>query len=275
MLKPLAPAFNQSASSQVTPATGPGTTITSGTANTKGSYTTLIASLGFDAVLLVIDIANSFTAATDTSTLLDIAIGAVGQETAIIPNLLAGYAGAASEDGSPRHYLFPLYVPSGSRISARSASAQASGTCSVWVQAYGGLRRSEDWWCAEQVIAYGINAGVSQGTNVTPGASSAEGAWTAIGTTSQDHKMIVPGLAMADTAAGANEGVCLDVGIDTTSTLILRENYRAEYDASERLAQHGVWWPINVPVASGSVLAARASVTGTADTLDVAFYGLS
>jgi hypothetical protein len=231
--------------------------------------------LAHDVVLVVVNAAASNIAATDTSILLDIGIGAAAAETVLIPNLLAGWASAVDPGGSPRHYIFPLYIPSGSRVSARSASARSASPVTVWLQMFGGLRRSEDWWCGEQVIAYGINTGVSQGTNVTPGASSAEGSWTAIGTTSQDHKMIVPGIQLADTNTNSTTSYTYDFGIDTTSTSLLRENYRAILDASERIAQMGVWWPINVPVASGSVLAARASSVGSTDTLDVALYGIS
>lgn len=277
MLKPHAPVFNSFNLTQATPTTGqPGTVLTGGAANTKAStYTTLIASLGFDATLVVIAVSNSFVSATDTSTLVDIAIGASTAETIIIPDLLAGWAGGANEDGHPRHYIFPLYIPSGSRISARCGGTQASQTVSVALQVYGGMGDGEDWWCGEQVIAYGINSGSSKGTSVTPGVSSAEGSWTSIGTTSQDHQVIVPGMQLADTNTVSN-GICLDVGIDTTSTAILRENLRALTDTTERLAQMGVWWPLYNPIPSGSVLAARASVSsGTADTLDVALYGIS
>ncbi len=277
MLKPFPPAFTQYVSSQTAPSTTPGTTITaSGSTNTKGNWTQLVASLGFDAQLIIINAANSAVAATDTSTLLDIGIGASSSESVLIPDLLVGWTPVTDAAGSPRHYIFPLYVPSGSRISARCASARVSNTVAVWITAYGGLRRSEDWWCGEQVLAYGINSGVSQGTNITPGVSGAEGSWTSVGTTSQDHSMIVPGVGMNDTNAAANIGVTFDFGIDTTSTYLFRENYRASYDASERISQFGIWWPVNVPVASGSVLAARASMAGgAADTLDLAFYGIS
>lgn len=274
MLKPAAPAMHQYQSSQTVPATSPGTTLTGTTANTKGSYTQLISSLNFDAVLVVVNFHNSFSSGVDSSVLVDIAIGSSGQETIIIPDLLAGWAGAADDSGAPRHYIFPLYIPSGSRIAARISSAIASGTVIAWLQLYGGLADTEAWWCGSQVVAYGINSGGSKGTSVTPGNSNAEGTWTSIGTTSQDHKVIVPGVQMADTAEAGN-GMCLDIGIDTSSTSILRENYRGACDASERISQWGVWWPIYQPIASGSVLAARATMNGTADTMDVALYGVS
>jgi hypothetical protein len=275
MLKARPPAFNQYATSQSVPSTSPGTTLTGGTANTKGSYAQLVSSLDFDAQLLIVNFATGATAATDTSALVDVAIGAAASESILIPDLLAGWAPPTADAGSPRHYIFPLYVPSGSRISARVASVVASGTVACWVSLYGGLSDSEAWWCGEQVVAYGITSASSKGTTVTPGASNAEGSWTSIGTTSQDHKAVVPGIQLADTTAASNTGVTLDIGIATASTSILRENYRAGYDASERLSQYGVWWPIMEPVASGDVLAARASVPGTADDLDVALYGIS
>jgi hypothetical protein len=280
-VRPLPPQFQQYESSQsANPTNSPGTTVNNptGAANTKDTtWTTLIASTSFDAQMLIVHISGSATSSTDTSTLIDIGIGAAASESVLVPDLLAGWAGAAAAlGGFPRHVILPLYVPAGSRLSARSQSVRTTGSTKVWVELLGGPRGA-DWWCGSEVKAYGITGASSRGTNVTQGGSSGEGSWTSIGTTSQDHKavcLLVQG-SNTDTTM-QNAGQAWDVAIDTTSPAILMENFLTQTSTGEALGQLGIWLPVYADFVSGSVLAVRGSCTvATPDVIDVALYGVS
>jgi len=106
-------------------ASSTGTTITaSGSANTKGAWTQLIASTAFRYRWLLVSLVN----AASQRALFDIGIGGAGSEVVILPDLscLNQTAGEA--------ILHPVDVPAGSALSARMAVANAlgqTGTCAA------------------------------------------------------------------------------------------------------------------------------------------------
>jgi hypothetical protein len=110
-------------------------------------------------------------ASTNTRTLVDIAVGDVGSEQVIIPSLMAGQAQASgSASGSPNAYWFPLKIPAGVRISARSQSLALSDTVHVQIQ----LMQYEipDKWYGQRVVAYGAATANSTGTSHVHGNGS-------------------------------------------------------------------------------------------------------
>ena len=112
-----------------------------GTANTKGSYSELMASTDKD--IFALSLANGGqgnTARTFGNYLLDIAVGGSGSEQVIIPDLhlLASNVG----DGiypiiTP---LIPCYIPAGSRVAARASCDFTNATDRLF-----------------DLIAYGVN----------------------------------------------------------------------------------------------------------------------
>jgi hypothetical protein len=112
---------------------GKGTTLTSGSANTKGSYTQIIGSTLRDYIgfVLAIDGNNAtITLAASTGLLIDIAIGASGSELNILTNYFVGLQTNSSlvvngTNGSPSPFI-PIPIPAGSRLSARMQSTNAS-----------------------------------------------------------------------------------------------------------------------------------------------------
>jgi len=250
-----------------------------GAANTKDtSWTQLIASTAFDAQLVVVTIGSSSAAATDTSTLIDIGIGASTAESVLIPDILAGGVNSANNVAGTRHHIFPLYLPAGSRVSARAQSVRTTGYTSVSVELWGGPRNPDRWWCGTTVTAYGINTADSGGTAVTAGNSGAETATpVAIGTTSADHEALIFAAACTGTIT-ASLDYRYDVGIDVASTSwLVRDSFFFRTATSESLGPSGtIWWPIFAHIPSGSVLVSGGECGGTADALiDVALYGVS
>jgi len=89
-------------------------------AHTKGAWTQLIASTASDSSHLRITISNVAIVNTNTSTLLDLAIGASGGEIPIASNICIGGCLSSILD-------IPLQIPSGTRISARIQSTVTGG----------------------------------------------------------------------------------------------------------------------------------------------------
>jgi predicted secreted protein len=257
-----------------------GTTVNNpaGAAHTKDTtWTQLIAASAFDAQLVVVNITSSSASNTNTSTLIDIGIGAAAAETVIIPDLLGGYCAAVGSVPGPRSYIFPLYIPAGSRISARAQSIRTTGSASVLVQLWGGPRNPDAWWCGQQVTAYGINAADSGAVAVTAGNSGAETASpVSIGTTSAIHKALVLGVS-GNTNSYTALGYYWDVGIDTASTSwLIRDAYYYQSQSTEATGPAGqVWWPIFQNIPSGTVLVAGGECSGVAESHDIAIYGVS
>ena len=263
-----------------TPVTGPGLRVNFGSvAHTKGAWEELFAATAFDTSSVVITVLVNTQSATDTSTLLDIGIGAAASESVIIPDLLAGFAQDSGIEPGPRSFTFPLYIPAGSRLAARAQSTRSSAwTVRVVVDLYGAPTSPDRPWVGQEVIAYGVNAATSGGVDVTAGNSGAEGTTTVIGTTTQDHKML---------AVGVQGGVGLtnmgsstyhwSLGIGATSTSWLIENGLVmRTDNLEGCGPIGFPWPnIYTGIPSGSELVMRGTCQGTADPLALALYGVS
>src|SRR5687767_7460407 len=116
LILPCAPQFSLYESNiTATPTQDPGTTVNHHTvAHTKNpTFTELIAATAFETQLIVLTLNSNNVAAGDSSSLMDIAIGAAAAESVIIPDLMAGFMGQGS--APLRHYIFPLRIPAGSR----------------------------------------------------------------------------------------------------------------------------------------------------------------
>jgi hypothetical protein len=108
-----------------------GTTITSGAANTKGSYSQLTASTtkDYSGLFFAADALN--TSAGNAVALIDIAIGGSGSEQVIAPNMLMGRADGIWTPLFSSLIFVP--IPSGTRVAARIQSDVASNTLGLTV----------------------------------------------------------------------------------------------------------------------------------------------
>lgn len=104
-----------------------GVTVTTGVANTKGSYAQVTASLSNDIMGFVI---VKDGAPANGNYLLDIAIGAAASEQVIIPNLLfSGVSGGVAVNAIGM--FFPVPIPQGTRIAARAQSNNATQSINI------------------------------------------------------------------------------------------------------------------------------------------------
>ena len=91
------------------------------TLNTKNSWAELVAATSWPIRALVMAIGNQNNSARTTATwLLDIAVGAAGQEHAIIPDIILSANSSGDLMQPPVLGPFPVAIPPGSRITARA-----------------------------------------------------------------------------------------------------------------------------------------------------------
>jgi hypothetical protein len=192
-------------------------TVTAGDpAHTKGSWTQLIASTSYDAYGIWVGVDGIFYANTATAYLVDIGVGPSGSEQVIVPNLDVWGADSGGPGMNPRTFWFPVYIPAGSRIVARSQSVTANKTCRVMVALDGvpwyGL------WGLGPVNDYGTNLSASRGTSVTPG-TNAFGSWVQVGTTARDHTFWTVSMDYLSTGTPSSVTTIVEVGVGQSGAL--------------------------------------------------------
>lgn len=257
---------------QWTNATTLGTNVaTGGTAHTKtASWVQLVASTSFDADGLVLRTSGHNAAATASPALLDIAIGASGQEQILIPNA-----------ASATTFYFPVQIQAGTRISAKAQGARTSVNINIALDLYGAHGLIGNVAAPATWNAYGISTANSRGTAVTPGNSNTWGSWVDLGATTSDHDwwqlLVGMGANTATTAItyramlapGANSTEAEAVATSNTPlnaiSFFLGTN---EANSFQRMVRGRY-----SPVKSGDHIWAKATASGTAQTIYVSAYG--
>lgn len=249
--------------------TTPGTAVTTGaSSSTKGAVAEIFASTAFDAYWMEVRAYGYSAAATTSQGCLDILIGASTEEV-LIPNLLMGFCPTALNQG-PKQWVFPLYIPAGSRIAAQAAGDRTSTIVRVMVNLYGG-DGLPPFRVGRKVTTYGITT-VPAGTDVAAGYSAAEGAWVEIdAATDEDHFAFVPSFhpTDGDTTLTPAKGVYMDMGLGAaTEELMLgvQQSYIFVYDTAEACLGPVNPMPVFQDVPSGTRLVARLSMSGATDT---------
>lgn len=244
-----------------------------GVAHTKGPWTQVIATTAAEITKLLVTITNASTigtSATDTSTLVDVGVGAAAAESAIVSNIAIGGLAIANHT-----YPFIVYVPAGSRLSVRCQGVQTSKNVSVALR---GLRVPNSVVPATTVTTFGANTAASQGTLVPTGLANAKGAWTNIGSaTTVRLGALTVSCGNGGDIAAATAGALLDIGytFDAGSTWTT-----VETDIGLSLLSTETWnWPVqpwvipcNIPV--GAQLGARVQMGNVNNNnLDVCIHG--
>jgi hypothetical protein len=165
------------------PFTGVGGTPRGG-ADVMGSYATLgYAPFDCSGIMLMV---RNHSSATDY--LADIAFGAAGSENVVIESL---YTTGPSSSSRSKQYFFPLFVPAGTRVSARCQNATISTTLAMAVGWF-----EQTWLGApscQRIVTYGAVRSTSSGTPLAAPGANAWGAWTVLtAATLADHSWIMP-----------------------------------------------------------------------------------
>ncbi len=262
-------------SSSVANAASNGVTITaSGTANTMGSYTELVASTAFDATWLYVMLGTNASSTVDSSMLVDIGIGAASSEQVLAPTLMAG--GAASWAGdSPMIYAFNVFVPAGSRLSARCQSATASRTilANVWI---GGGSRIPGRWVGSRITAYGINTAASRGTLITPGTTPSWGTAVQLSSsTGAPIRQVQMGLDYAADLTGGDRRHLTRIGVGASTSWLI-EGIPTSESSSELMhltMANFMLSALDMDIAAGSDLRV-AMMANAAEQRSIALYGV-
>lgn len=146
-----------------------GTVITANsTRHVKGTYTELVNSTNYTSYGIMINFFNSGVASTRTNILVDIALGSPGSEVVIIENLMAGFVPSSGATSTmPCSYYFPITIPNGYRISARSQANVSSDTISAMIHLF--AHQNPGQWYGSRVTTYGANTSISSGVSISPG----------------------------------------------------------------------------------------------------------
>ncbi len=256
-----------------TPSLTPGTAVTAGANNADGSAVAALSALPFDCELLVIGIGGFNTNTALGKVLLDILVDPAGGTSwaSLIDDLLAGFTAISTASISvPLWYKFPLYIKAGSTLGLRARTAHTADitTGNVVLQAYGGNRNPQSWWCGQKVESIGITAASSKGTDFTP-VSGSFSSWANFGSPLSAHAHAMQFACQGSDAAslGTNYNVEFGVGSTKIAPTMVKIMNTTELGWSTPLEPH-------VSLPSGAQLQVRGIANGTAEVLDVAAYAV-
>jgi len=265
-------AFGYTVATDDTPSTPFGATITaSGTANTKGAWASVLATITYDLFYLWVETHDAFTAAASEQVMVDLGIGPdASNVTSIFDNLLSGSSPPITL--GTRSSFFPLFVPAGTQLWARCQSNIVSNTVAVNVRAWGGPDRPAAFPVIHKWESEGENLATTLGATITPGATGAQGAYAEIVASSAfDYSALMMARACADTTMGAL-GYSGGIGIGAATEQNLGTCYSAYHTATEQILDESFAVFCDVP--AGTRLAARMSCSAATDaTVSGIIYG--
>lgn len=238
-----------------------GTTITSGAANTKGSWTQLTASLPFDCCWVLIE-----GVAGNTRTIYDIGVGAPGSEKVIVSNL---YAGTTSQ---PNTWAFPLSIPSGTPVSARSQALNATVTSTIRFTGFDGSITSLEGIAGADGL--GITTSNTTSTTLTANASAntkATSYTTIVASTARDYLGLVVNLQPSQTTASLNYLVDIAIGAASSEINIIPNCFLSNNTATAAMKKHFI---IPIPIPSGTRISGRCQCSTGSDSVLVDLLGL-
>jgi hypothetical protein len=246
-------------------------TTTSATANTKGSYTQLIASTAFNYQGLWVQ----GWVSDAKSCVIDFAVGAAASETIIIPNYFAGQG--TINNVNVGGGFFPLAIPAGTRISARSA-VSVTGTSFPYCALYG---MHGGWLFPEmgRCEMFG-NAAASRGVVVDPGGTAnTKGAWTQIAAaTSFNWKAMIVRPGFNATLGASHPRYQFDIGVGAGgSEVVLIPDLWWSSDRFGSISSDATWGPFLVDIPAGTRISCRVQsnlATVGERELDMAVYGI-
>lgn len=248
--------------------TAPGTTVTaSATPHTKGAWAQIFATTNYD--VWGIQLKNNTDNATgaQSNILLDIGIGAALSEVAIINNMLLAGANSAAASQNTKSYWLPIYIPKGTRVSARIQSNIVSKTTNLLLSLQGGPS-SAPWPAFSGADCLGADTATSGGLAHTAGNTGTESTWTNIGVTApRQYFAIMPVVQPAATTTLSNLIYHVELGI----TSVTLGEWVFATDTAEETMFINPPLPLLTNIPIGSQMMVRAECSGTGESLQ---YGV-
>lgn len=237
-----------------------GTTLTgNASANVKGTPVELIAATDHDAHWVEVAATNP---SGGNSFAVDLLIGA-STEAVLIPNLT--FRARAGNEGGGR-WLFPVFVPKGSRLAAQMGSSGGATTCLVAVNLFnagfagaGGLSSTVDQYgTLTSSLGVTVDCGGVAHTDVTAQITAA---------TLRPHSWIVLTVANTDTAFAGTTKFLVDVCVGAATEVAILSDYPlgGAGSADTLRPDQQIHIPAFVPQGSRLTVRARCSSTTTGD----------
>jgi len=213
--------------------------------------------------------------------LVDIAIGPAGSEVVLISNLYHRLVNASTHLRNSSYYRLPIYIPAGTRISAKSQSTYNNANN---IEVFSTISEQGGFGAENQLAlckTYGANTSDSGGTSVDPGATiNTKGSWVELSSALEyDVKglIITSGCQNNTYRATCTWGV--DIGIGTSGSEV-------ELISSLPFAVHAygdVITPnftelleVNIPKNTRLVARAQCTISDATDRLlDIIAYAFS
>jgi hypothetical protein len=251
---------------------GDGIINSSASANTKGSYEA-VATTTFDIDSFIVNFAPNTQLSRDF--LCDVSVGAGGSEQIILSNLL--YSGSVLLEYAPYH--FPLHIPSGSVIRART---QCSTGTSAHELFFHGFTSSFDGQPAcTRVETLGANTADSGGTSIDPGGTTGVlGTWQqVVATTSFDYRYLIVAFGNQANATRSSMQGDLDIAIGAAaSEQLILSGLRYGTTTGDDCINPHVYPTFPVAIKAGSRISARTvnySINSSpARLIDIVLYGI-
>lgn len=243
-------------------------------ANTKGSFTQLIASTANDAVALIINLDGSPLSGSQAS--VDLAIGGAGSEVVVAGDMRIDFDGADLGNGS---WIIPCGIPAGTRLSARMQGT--TGSNHININAIG--LRGDFIDGASGLDTYGFVSASTIGTSIDPGGSANnKGSWSEIATSLTNDIsgffLYFDGLNQSTSSVTCTELVDIGIG-PAASEVVIVPNIQVTKRRTSTVvtATPQLIGPIWIPVPAGTRIAARAQCsvnTATTRLIGLTFYGI-
>lgn len=246
--------------------TGEGTTVTANaTTHVKGSYSTIgTAGFAYGGFFLC------FVPAGGAKYRIDVAVNSGGSDQIIIPDLLLDATSAGGNIANSTIF-FPIHVPAGAVVKARSQSATSGGTVRLLLVGFAtdfpGYRR------ASRVVALSAFTNTDPTATVTLAGTSFT-SWTEVTSSTADR---ICGLYVSSATGGdttrTGGRILAEIGTGSAGAEVARMSWQGA-QVSGSLINH-IAGPLPVDIVAGSRLAYRAQASSAStDTFGLAFFGL-
>ena len=257
-----------------------GTTVTSGSAHTYGSWTQIHAGLTYQSSICIVRInavetSANVISATTLNAYIDIGIGPDSSNVTVILEKLGG----SQAQGLGIIYYIPVMFPPDTIIWARHQNTQASAKAGVEVTFYGGVKNVASFPSFSKMVALGAATSTTEGTTFTGmGSSGSEGSWVEIvSSTSENYGGgMISSLFASDTSLQTGLHITFDMGLGGSgSEISIGENAMHLFTWSSAEQRSGISLPVYYNIPSGSRITLRGSRSVTADSNpSIMFYGL-
>lgn len=227
-------------------------------ANTKGTYTQVLAATPFDVEGVILHSLPASFGGNNVEALLDLAIGPLGSEQVIIPNLLQ-----SGVESTTRSFYFPLAIPRNTALSVRMQGTDTDFVLdSILELLAAGFATSPP---LSRVAAYGANTTDSGGTQIDPGATAnTKGAYAQLtAATSFDSQWLLLALGNGGDFTRASRYWVMDIAVGPAGAeqIIIPDLMASVSGNNTHISPRSMAFPVHIP--AGSRLAARAACDST------------